>query len=70
MVEIANAKRRDRELEEKFEREKGKRLFVEINGGWVLVEGYRLRQGPREGETFVSYEEMVRIKAERAAEGK
>jgi len=66
----ADAERRDRELKEKFERERDKRLFVEVNGGWVIVEGYRLRQGPREGETFVTYEEMLRIKAERAAEGK
>jgi len=66
----ADAERRDREFKEKFEREKDKRLFVEVKGGWVLVDGYRLRQGPREGETFVTYEEMVRIKAERAGEGK
>jgi hypothetical protein len=66
----ADAERRDREIEEKFEREKDERLYVEVKGGWILVDGYRLRQGPREGETFVTYEEMVRIKAERAAEGK
>jgi predicted aspartyl protease len=58
--------RRDRENAERFEREKDNRLYVEVPGGWVLVEGHRLRRGPAEGEKWVSFEEMQRIKRERA----
>jgi len=43
------------------------KLYVEVPGGWMRVEVWRLREGPREGETFVDYDEMMRIRAEREA---
>ncbi len=62
--------RRDQEEHERWEREKDSRLFVEVKGGWVRVEGWRLRQGPREGERFLTYSEMMELEAERKAKGK
>ncbi len=46
-----DAARRDREQRERFEREKASALYVEVPGGWVRLEGYRLRRGPAEGES-------------------
>ncbi|MGH0036467.1 MAG: retropepsin-like aspartic protease [Myxococcota bacterium] len=64
----ADAERRDRERAERFEREKATRLYVETgHGGWMRVEGYRLRNGPKEGEVWLTFEEMQRIKAFREA---
>ena len=37
-----------------------------VPGGWVLLEGHRLRRGPAEGEKWVGFEEMQRIKRVRA----
>jgi hypothetical protein len=58
--------RRERERTDEWQREKAKRLYVEVDGGWILVEGYRKRRGPQEGEVWVSFEEMQQIKRERA----
>ncbi len=55
-------KRRDEEEKARWEREKNERMYVEVKGGWVRVEGARLREGPREGERFVTYEELVEIR--------
>jgi len=38
------------------------RLYVFENGGWAVVDGWRRRIGPREGEVWVSYEEMLEMK--------
>ena len=62
MAEDATA--RDMKAAQKWEREKDKRLFVEVDGGWMLVDAVKLRRGPRGEEKFVDYEEMMRIKAE------
>lgn len=64
MVEDASA--RDLAAAERWEREKDQRLFLEVDGGWMLVDAHKRRRGPREGETFVSFDEMMRIKAARS----
>jgi hypothetical protein len=61
------AERSDREKPERWEREKASNVYAETRGGWVLVDGHRLRRGPQEGEVWVSFEEMQQLKAERAA---
>ena len=38
------------------------RLFVFENGGWSVVESWRRRMGPKEGEVWVTYEEMLEMK--------
>jgi hypothetical protein len=38
------------------------RLFVFEKGGWVVIEGWRRRMGPKEGEVWVTYEEMGEMK--------
>ena len=43
-------------------------VYMQGRGGWVRVDGYRRRQGPREGELWVSFEEMQAKKAEQAAQ--
>ncbi len=54
--------------EEARDREWNSRVFVEVRGGWVRVEGSRLREGPRKGERFVTYEELLAIEEERASD--
>jgi predicted aspartyl protease len=58
--------RREHERADEWKRKKAERLYVEVDGGWILVEGYRKRRGPQEGEIWVSFEEMQQIKRERA----
>ena len=58
--------RREHERADEWKRKKAERLYVEVDGGWILVEGYRKRRGPQEGEVWVSFEEMQQIKRERA----
>lgn len=63
---LQEIKERDAERAAKFERDKLTRSYAETSGGgFVVVDGPRLRNGPREGETWYSYEEMIAIKAER-----
>ena len=38
------------------------RLFVFENGGWVVVDGWRRRMGPKQGEVWVTYDEMQEMK--------
>jgi hypothetical protein len=38
------------------------RLFVFENGGWVVVDGWRRRMGPKQGEAWVTYDEMQEMK--------
>ena len=45
------------------------RLFVFENGGWVVVDGWRRRMGPKEGEVWVTYDEMQRDEAHRPGAG-
>ncbi len=66
----AETERRDREQKEKWEREKANRKYMEVGGGWVRVDDWRVERGPREGETFFSFDEMKKIKAERKASKK
>lgn len=55
---------------ERFEQAKKERVYARTpNGGFVVVDGYRLRNGPKPGETWYSHEEMVAIlEAARSAE--
>ena len=45
-------------------------MYMEVGGGWVRVDDWRVKRGPREGETFFSFDEMKKIKAERKASKK
>jgi predicted aspartyl protease len=38
------------------------RLFVFDNGGWRVVDGWRRRMGPKEGEIWVTYEQTSEMK--------
>jgi predicted aspartyl protease len=38
------------------------RLFIFENGGWVVVDGWRRRMGPKQGEVWVTYDEMEEMK--------
>jgi hypothetical protein len=60
--------RQDQERRERWEREKDSRRFAETRGGWELVDEYRRRRGPAEGEVWLTYEEMQATKAERASQ--
>jgi hypothetical protein len=60
-----DAARRDQERRERWERERELRRFVEVEGGWMLVDEYRRKRGRAEGEVWVTYDEMQLIKAER-----
>ena len=63
-----DAAQRDREAAERFEQKNATRKFAQTSGGgWVRVEGERLKAGPAPGETWYGFEEMQRIKAERKA---
>lgn len=54
-----------------WKREQDTRRFAETaGGGFVLVDGPRLREGPRDGETWYTYEEMMAIRAERERAGR
>lgn len=63
----AEAERSDREWVEEWKERQASRLFVEERGGWQVVEGHRRRRGPKPGEVWVTYEEMMRIRREREA---
>ena len=53
---------------ERFEKAKAERLYARSpGGGFVVVDGYRLRQGPKEGETWYTHEEMLAIRADEEA---
>ena len=55
-----------REAAARFEHGKATWMFVETRGGgWVRVDGYRLKAGPRDGEIWHTFDEMQRISAER-----
>jgi hypothetical protein len=57
---------------ERFEQAKRERMYAETpNGGFVVVDGYRLRNGPEAGETWYSHEEMTAtLEARKAEAGK
>jgi predicted aspartyl protease len=50
------------EQREAWQERMNERLFVFENGGWVVVEGWRRRMGPKEGEVWVTYDEMREMK--------
>jgi hypothetical protein len=58
---------RDRAGAELWEREKKEALYYLRDGGWMKVDSRRRRKGPSDGEVWVNFEEMQRIK--RGAEG-
>jgi hypothetical protein len=55
------------EQEAAWQERMNERLFVFENGGWQVVEGWRRRLGPKDGEIWVDYEEMREI--ERTGQG-
>ncbi|MFP8878907.1 MAG: hypothetical protein VCE43_05265, partial [Myxococcota bacterium] len=54
---------RDRKNAQRWESEKNTRLFRQLESGWMLVDENRRKRGPRKGEKWVTYEEMLAIKA-------
>jgi hypothetical protein len=52
---------------EAWKQSRDERLYMEMDGAWQAIDGPRRRQGPKPGETWVTYDEMQRIKQERAA---
>lgn len=46
-----------------WEQRRDERLYVFEKGGWMAVDGYRKRMGPKEDEVWVTYEEMRAIQA-------
>ncbi|MCH2186055.1 hypothetical protein MK280_09305, partial [Myxococcota bacterium] len=51
-----------------WEQKKAIRLYAETaGGGFEVVEGWRLRMGPQEGERWYTFDEMQAIKGERNA---
>ena len=61
---------RDQSQLDKWKKRQGERLFArEKEGGWIVIEGYRRRLGPKEGEVWVTFEEMQRIKRQEAEGG-
>ena len=66
----AQAAERDRKKAAEWERRKSERLYAETpGGGFVVVDGWRLRLGPESGERWYTFEEMTAIKSERQAAG-
>ncbi len=61
------AEHRDAEQTERWKERQASRLFVEELGGWGVIEGHRRRRGPKPGEVWVSYDEMMRIRREQDA---
>lgn len=55
---------RDKETAERREREKNEALYVLNPGGWMKVNQIRRRKGPKDGENWLAFEEMERIKKE------
>ncbi len=67
-VAVMQAEQQQAHLEQ-LAKERDESLFGRTSsGGWQLIEGVRKRRGPKEGEVWVNYEEMKRIKAEEATE--
>jgi hypothetical protein len=60
----AEVARREAERLDRWERERDQRRYVETDGGWMLVDRYRRKRGPAEGEVWVSYDEMKRLQAQ------
>ena len=44
-------------------------MFMEVKGGWIRVDDWRVQRGPREGKRFITYDDIMKIKAERSAKG-
>ncbi len=67
--EAVTASRDQSQLDE-WKKRQAERLFArEKEGGWIVIEGYRRRAGPKEGEVWVTFEEMQRIKRQEAEGG-
>lgn len=59
----------DAEAAARWEAEKDSRVYAETSDGhFVVVDGYRLRRGPQEGEVWYTHEEMLALKKERERE--
>ncbi len=58
-VEADDARRRA-----EWEAGKDERYYAETTNGFVVVDGYRLREGPKEGEVWYTHEEMLERRKE------
>jgi predicted aspartyl protease len=73
--ELATAARLAREAAVEFEKKRIERwklqrdeqLYTRTASGWVVVDGYRRRQGPKQGEEWLNFEEMRNAKAAEGA---
>lgn len=60
---------KDAEIAAKWEATRDSRRYAETSDGrFVVVEGYRLRRGPQEGEVWYSHDEMLALQKQRAQE--
>ena len=60
------AKNDARQVEE-WKKRRNTRVYAETSPGkFVVIDGYRLRQGPKDGEVWYSHEEMLARKAQTA----
>ena len=50
-----------------WERNRTERTYMKTDVGWIVIDGYRKRLGPKEGELWATFEEMQRIKAEESS---
>jgi predicted aspartyl protease len=50
------------EQREAWQERMDERLFIFEKGGWVVVDGWRRRMGPKQGEVWVTYDEMREMK--------
>ncbi len=73
--ELATAARLAREAAIEFEKkriaewklERDERLYTRTTSGWIVVDGYRRRQGPKEDEEWLTFEEMRKARAAETA---
>jgi len=64
--ELEETRQRDAERAAEWKERQKQRLFVEEAGGWQVVEGHRLRRGPKPGEVWLTYDEMMEVERSRA----
>ncbi len=52
---------------ENWKLQRDEKLYTRTTSGWVVVDGYRRRQGPKEGEEWLTFDEMQKAKSGEAA---
>jgi hypothetical protein len=63
-----DARRSDQALLERWKHDVETGVYVEVNGGWVRVDGHRLRLGPRGGEVWLSFRELQFVRSTRESQ--